>query len=501
MSRLLQTINAYASTQPDKIALQSSEQQLSYAQLQKRIDEHAAYLLENGCKRLAIWQENRISWVLWQLAALQQQIVVIPIATFFSSAQVENLIETTAPDLIICDCDQPQLATLYKTESNPQGEEYCYSRIEPYPLVADAFNNIALVTFTSGSTGAPKGVKISHTLIDEVCFSLCSVMQPLAISQHHCLLPLAVMLENIAGVFLPLCAGETVVLATAAETGLTGSSGIDHQRFIHYLIQANPQSLILTPELLKLLMLARQQGAPLTQLKFIAVGGAKVSTQLIEQAHSLGLPVYEGYGLSECGSVVSLNLPGAAQPGSVGKPLPHAGVTISEQGEILIRGPQMQGYLQQASSQNAYYASGDLGYLDSDGFLYITGRKKNVQINSFGRNISPEWIESEINALPAVVRTVILVDELPALVALLQPLPQSTAEQVIEQLERLNSQLPDYARIQYWIEITPEAIAKADLLTGNGRLRRQACYRYFSTQIADYFTHLEQPTQQVSHVF
>lgn len=501
MSRLLQTINAYATTQPDKIALQSTAQQLSYAQLQQRIAEHAAYLQASGCKRLAIWQDNRISWVLWQLAAMQQQIVVIPIATFFSPAQVENLLEATAPDLIICDCEQTQLTEPYQPEINPFGKARCYRRKGPDPLDEEVFTDTALVTFTSGSTGTPKGVKISSSLIDEVCFSLCAVMQPLAISQHHCLLPLAVMLENIAGVFLPLCAGETVVLAASAETGLSGSSGIDHQRFIHYLIQANPQSLILTPELLKLLMLARQQGVPLTQLKFVAVGGAKVSAQLIEQAHSLGLPVYEGYGLSECGSVVSLNLPGATRPGSVGKPLPHAGVTISEQGEILIRGPQMQGYLQQASSPVVYYASGDLGYLDADGYLHITGRKKNVQINSFGRNISPEWIESEINALPAVVRTVILVDELPALVALLQPLPQSTAEQVTEQLQQLNSQLPDYARIQHWIGITPEAIAKADLLTGNGRLRRQACYRYFATQIAAYFTHLEQPTQQVSHVF
>ena len=97
-------------------------------------------------------------------------------------------------------------------------------------------------------------------------------------------------------------------------------------------------------------------------------------------------------------------------------------------------------------------ATGDLGHLDEEGYLHITGRKKNVQITAFGRNFSPEWVEAQAQLCPAIARIVIFGDGQPANVALIQPLPGSQS-QLAEQIARLNQQLPDYARIHHWLPV------------------------------------------------
>lgn len=115
------------------------------------------------------------------------------------------------------------------------------------------------------------------------------------------------------------------------------------------LLRWSTQSLVLVPELLRLLLALCTSTPTLAQqlksLRFIAVGGGKVAPDLIKHARQLGLPVYEGYGLSECGSVVALNSLDADKPGSVGRPLPHCQVTIASDGEIMVSGSAMLGYL------------------------------------------------------------------------------------------------------------------------------------------------------------
>ena len=225
-------------------------------------------------------------------------------------------------------------------------------------------------------------------------------------------------------------------------------------------------------------------------LRFVAVGGGKVAPDLIGHARALGLPVYEGYGLSECGSVVALNGPDTDLLGSVGLPLPHCRVTIAADGEVMVSGSAMLGYLgEEGAAANPLatgkpadpqIATGDLGHLDEEGYLHITGRKKNVQITAFGRNFSPEWVEAQAQLCPAIARIVIFGDGQPANVALIQPLPGSQS-QLAEQIARLNRQLPDYARIHHWLPVALDQ--HPGLLTANGRPRRNEIYQHFSRQI------------------
>jgi long-subunit acyl-CoA synthetase (AMP-forming) len=212
-------------------------------------------------------------------------------------------------------------------------------------------------------------------------------------------------------------------------------------------------------------------------LQFVAVGGGHVAPDLLRRARKNGLPVYEGYGLSECGSVVSVNRPAADQCGSVGKPLPHLQVAIKN-GEIWVSGSSQLGYL---GDPDSWYperiATGDLGRIDSEGFLIIQGRKKNLLISSFGRNINPEWVESVFRADSRVQHCVVFGEARPYLTALIES--PMTPNGLSELIASINSQLPDYAQIKRWQRFDNALLNIPGLLTENGRYRRQAIYQYY----------------------
>ena len=178
--------------------------------------------------------------------------------------------------------------------------------------------------------------------------------------------------------------------------------GPDVARLLGCVTTARPDSLILVPELLRLLVAAAERGWPApSSLRFVAVGGASVAVELLERAAAVGLPVFEGYGLSECASVVCLNTPESRRPGSVGRPLPHARVRVGDGGQLMVSGVTMRGYLGDRRARRASeWATGDLGEIDADGYVYVRGRLGNMYITSFGRNVAPEWVEREIALEP-----------------------------------------------------------------------------------------------------
>ncbi|MEQ9566972.1 MAG: AMP-binding protein [Pseudomonadales bacterium] len=233
---------------------------------------------------------------------------------------------------------------------------------------------------------------------------------------------------------------------------------------------------------------------PPDSLKFIAVGGGKVSTDLIIRARRLGLPVYQGYGLSECGSVVALNTPQRDRKDSVGKILPHCKVSIDPDGEIKVAGAIFLGYL---DSPETWYPkevkTGDLGDVENS-FLQVKGRKKNILITSFGRNISPEWVESEILSNLAVQQCMVVGDGRPYLTALISADKNFSNQQLERWIQNVNARLPDYARVQQWERI--ESSDFLGFLTENGRLKRSQIEHGFSRQIDRLYPNVTQYSNQ-----
>jgi long-subunit acyl-CoA synthetase (AMP-forming) len=237
--------------------------------------------------------------------------------------------------------------------------------------------------------------------------------------------------------------------------------------------------------MLKALTVATASGLVVPDsLTFIAVGGARVSTALIATARQAGLPVYEGYGLSECASVVSLNKPGAECEGSVGKPLQHAQVKIAADGEILVSGSTLLGYAGQAPSDQPWFATGDLGFLDEEGFLHLTGRKGNVFVTAYGRNVNPEWPESELLRFPEIAQAVVYGEARAHNIAVIEPAaPRLPDAAIAACVAATNKLLPDYARVHDWVRAEALTLDNG-LLTASGKPRRNAVWERYQATIA-----------------
>jgi long-chain acyl-CoA synthetase len=169
----------------------------------------------------------------------------------------------------------------------------------------------------------------------------------------------------------------------------------------------------------------RERVAP--GLRFFISGGAALSRDTAEFFWALGMPVLEGYGLTETSPVVSVNTIEAARPGTVGRPLPGVEVRISGDGEILVKGPNvMKGYLNMPEAtgeviRDGWLHTGDTGTLDEDGFLTITDRKKDLIVTSVGKNVSPQRIETLLRADEYIKEALVYGDGRAHLVALIVP--------------------------------------------------------------------------------
>jgi long-subunit acyl-CoA synthetase (AMP-forming) len=173
--------------------------------------------------------------------------------------------------------------------------------------------------------------------------------------------------------------------------------------------------------------------------------------------------------------VQTLNLPGAQCPGSAGRLLPHARLRVAEDGELLIAGSLFSGYLGDPTPVPEWWPSGDLGSVDADGYVHVAGRKKNVLITAFGRNVSPEWVETALRSEAPVLQAVVLGDGAPALSAVLWPTDAAIDDAVLQAaVDRANASLPDYARIGRWVRARAAFDAGSGMATANGRPQRQA---------------------------
>jgi len=498
MSLICKILKSHTVLSPTAIAIVTDHESISYMRLCEQVDELSGWITSENCTTLAYQLDNGGFWAALDLAGMSTSVNLVPIPSFFSESQVLHTLEDAKVDLFITDSQfQPPAKTVGDTAwlsiAPPSGATpssvtgqatqvaiSCYKR-----NMGPAGDSDTKITYTSGSTGSPKGVVLRKETIETVSASIVAGMSSIDIRKHLCLLPLATLLENIAGLYAPLIKGVTVQLPSLANVGLSGAS-LDIERFAQTINETQADSIIVVPQLLTAVVTLSQFGIiDSSSLKMIAVGGGRVSEHLLKSAAELALPVYQGYGLSECCSVLTLNLPGANKQGSVGKPLPHAQIRISEEGEIEANGHIFSGYLGEEQEANDWYQTGDLGHIDADGFVYVTGRIKNVFITSFGRNVNPEWVESALTQQPEISQALVYGENQShnlALVWLRFPEADTDMSSV---LAKTNAELPDYARVHSYIIVS--GTPSAELTTANGRLRRDSALLQYHKIIDDHF--------------
>jgi long-subunit acyl-CoA synthetase (AMP-forming) len=475
-------LKAIGDVPPHRPAVDDGRQSLSYGDLRRSVEDEQRWLEAAGVRRCALHAGNGTPWVVSDLALLTSGIVNVPVPGYFSREQTQHVLDDAGIEFLLTDHparfadEHPDF--LRVGTSNRTGLALLRRQLRTQPEIIPA--DVAKITYTSGSTAQPKGVCLSAATIVSVAQSLAATIGSIGVSRHLCLLPLATLLENIAGIYTPLLLGAHVVVPPGESTGVSYGP-LNPDRLLQAIAEASPESLVLVPELLRLLVHATRHGwTSCGSLKFIAVGGASVSPELLQQAQDAGLPVYQGYGLSECASVVCLNTPSANRPGSVGRPLPHVRVRVDTNGEICVRGTGMSGYLGDAHRPATEIRTGDLGEVDADGFVYVRGRIRNMFITSMGRNVTPEWVERELTCEPIIAHALVTGEGRPYAVALLCLTADAAQSRVDRAIANANERLPDYARIRRWARLPVRPATENEMLTPNGRLRRDAIVARFS---------------------
>lgn len=483
MSPLIARLRAHARQRPDAPAVVGERVALTYDLLLEEVERLAGHL---PGRRLGLLLDNGPAWVVADLAALSRDNACVPLPGFFTDEQLVHAVRDAGIDCLLT--DQPErvqrlIAGGARTPVAVAGESLTLCLFAPDAPPA-VLAGVAKITYTSGSTGAPRGVCLSRRALEHKAQILAAATAAGARDATLCLTPLSTLLENIGGIYVPLLAGAACHVPPLRAVGLAGSSGLDAAQLIHALQFHRPSSVIVIPQQLRAMLAAVARGACLPdRLRFIAVGGAPVAQELLLQAERAGLPVYQGYGLSEAVSVVALNTPGANRTGSVGRPLPGVTARIAPDGEILLQGTLFAGYLGDRAAQHAELATGDLGRLDGDGYLYVTGRKKNAYATAYGRNVSPEWIESELQSQPPIAQAVVFGEASPVNVAVIVAMRGARAADIDVAVEAVNRRLPDYAHVgRYALAAEPFSVTNGQL-TGTGRPRRSAIAQRYADAV------------------
>ena len=478
---IIEKIATIATNNPESVAIEGINSKILYKDLIILIDQYSKHIAQSKHDSFAIDLDNGPEWAVLDLALLDANKVNIPIPKFFSNSQVQYLLSdggvqvvfTNAPDKFngVIDCSFYLCGQkIYQVSLKNNLVEYPTDTIK--------------VTYTSGTTGEPKGVCIDLLAITNTVDSVIQRSGVNSLDRHFSALPMTTLLENIAGLYVTLSCGATAIIHPQESIGISGATGIDPYQFIRSMDKSHPTTTILIPQMLNVMIgVVEASKEYLNSMKFIAVGGAPISEQILIKAKAIGLPIFEGYGLSEATSVVTVNGPGLSKIGTVGKPLNHTDIKIADDGEIFVRGSIFKGYLKELSSpldNDGYLPTGDIGLIDEDGFLTIQGRKKNIFITSFGRNVSPEWVECELSAQTGILQAAVFGEGKPWNGAIILSTPGVDIKRAIQQA---NKALPDYAKVSSWILAKEPFSLSNKQLTGTARLKREAIESYYKKDI------------------
>lgn len=247
------------------------------------------------------------------------------------------------------------------------------------------------------------------------------------------------------------------------------------------------------------LVLAKVRGVLGGRIKLCITGAAPIAPGILEFFWAIGAPVLESYGMTES-PAITLNTPDNVRIGSVGKPLPGMRIKIADDDEIVLQGPNLfRGYYQDeaataAAIRNGWLHTGDLGRLDGDGFLYITGRKKELIITATGKNVAPAEIENALRQQPGIAHAVVCGDRRPYVSALIAADAEvaSAAEEMRELIQRavnvVNERLSRPAQVKRFTILPRDLSQEAGELTPTLKVKRAVVYQRYAALIDQMYT-------------
>ncbi|MFE9539183.1 AMP-dependent synthetase/ligase [Streptomyces sp. NPDC006691] len=544
---------------------------VSYAELRDTVRRTARGLLALGIRagdRVAILAETRPEWTYAHFACLAAGAVVVPVYPTAGDEEAAWVLADSGAKAVICQgpaeaarveglrgklpaLDHVLLMTGAGAEARagaaaeaPQGPAVplagLAARAEAVPLPdllarAEAVgpDDDAELVYTSGTTGLPKGCRLTHGNMGAVQDATLDLIEGAPGDRTYLYLPLAHLLAQLIQFSTLLYGGELCYfggriedvvgeLAEAQPTHLPSVPRLFEKVYsvVRSLAEAKEGGGERFDAAVAVGVLAAEGRLPAERqaeyeaadaslfglvraafggrLRWALTGGAPIDPTVLDFLRACGIRVFEGYGMTESAGVISLNHPGAVRYGTVGRPVQGCEVRIADDEEVLARGPMIfPGYhanahgTAEALDAEGWLHTGDLGALDADGYLTITGRKKDLIITSAGKNLTPSHVELAIERSRFVSHAVMVGDRRPYPVALITVDGQETAgrgpeevrELVREAVDAANAQVSRPARIRDFAVLPQDFTVESGELTPTLKVRRRVVIERYAAEI------------------
>ena len=422
---------------PDKLALITSQGNFSYSQFLKRVQYFAGLFQDKGYTKVAIYSENRPEWIFAFYAALQNKCIPVPVDFMASPDDVSYIIDDCQPELIFISSGIRDSFIKVDQKTSHKPEVLIFDEIgmdESVPesqwLGPESNDETAVIIYTSGTTGSPKGVMLSYTNIHENMASVISCKIFLPERQVMIFLPLHHIFPLVGSMFTPFYVGCTVPMVSSMQSADLMKTFTDNEvgvflgvprlyELMYRGIKAKIDQSKVGKALLWLVLKSgnRKLGKKIFKkvhqgfgghLQFMIAGGAALNKEVGHFFYGVGFDILEGFGMTEAAPMITFPRPGRVKIGSTGEALNGLTVEIRD-GEIVAKGPSiMKGYYNRPEEtaeviKDGWLHTGDLGYLDN-GFLYITGRKKEIIVLPNGKNINPVEIEMKLDGFSPAIK-------------------------------------------------------------------------------------------------
>lgn len=472
---------------------------------------------------VAIYSLNCADWFIADIAILMAGHISVPIYPTAGESTIEYILEHSEVKLVFvgklfdwnkkshCFNGIETVSIFNEKDGVPSIKKVTLNQQPVQSIYQPKPNDLATIVYTSGTTGEPKGVMLSYRAIGS---ALSTVEQVFHIDHHDrffSYLPLAHVAERMAVEMASIYFGATVsfvqsldhfaqnlrsvkptIFFAVPRIWLKLKRGIETKLGGRYVVSL----LLKSPLLGNWLKRTLKKLLGLSETRLALSAAASLPQDTLDWFDNLGIEICEAYGLSETAGFSHINLPGKRRSGSVGQPFPNADCMIANNGEVLLKNASlMEGYYKQPelsaqAIQDGWFRTGDLGKEDSEGYLYITGRVKELFKTSKGKYISPVPIEDKLISALDVEHLCVMGANMPqpvAIAVVLKEWPRSFKKQFESQakkvLDEVNQTLEKHERIRQLYLVNEDWNTDNGMLTPTLKMRRQPIEERYSSLI------------------
>lgn len=510
----------------------------TYRELLDRVDTVANNLTGLGVAQsdhVAIICENRPEWLLCDLALNKIGAVSVPIHITANQRMVEFILRDSQ-SAYICISENlykkfsPFLTSLHNVTIIMIPFQNLLKKTEALPPVYQSTgldNDLASIIYTSGTTGEPKGVMLTNRNFLANIDSIHAMIDIFPDDTFLSFLPLSHIFERTAGSYLPILSGASIAYAESIKAlannmrevqptilisvpkifevfqekiigGIEKKHPLVRQLFYRYLPHQKNSLMRWVFDRLIYKKIRHVFGG---KLRLAVSGGASIHERILHFYNNIGICLIEGYGMTETSPVISVNLPGTTKIGTVGRPIDGVTVNIAPDNEICVKGENVTpGYWNNDEATRALFdedgwmRTGDLGRMDSDNFLTIIGRKKELIVTTSGKNITPTAIENILNMSPFIYQSFVAGHGKDYLVALIVPDKEAiknyfekddvdTYSVIKKEIGKVNSELMIHEKIAKFYILQRPFTIEDDELTPTLKIRRDIIEEKYKKEI------------------